>query len=307
MGNLLKAEFRKIVTTKMWWALLIPSVLLAVGWAWLGGQAFSDIAEGVGDALDDGGVDVPLGEMSWASLGLTRAMNFATLFPMVFGALAVASEINRKTITTSFLTSPSRGALLSAKAIVYTVWGVIYGIVVALGATLGTAIGADAEVLPDTGDWILILLSGILACLLWTLLGMGVGALLGSPIAALLVLLLYAGLVGPVLDLVITISASDATSAEQSHIAGLLPNGSANGLTGGTASDLLLKEAQDLVSGAGGGIIPDNVVDGFNSSVRFAAGAPGAFSLWISGLIFFGWTALFFITGMVRNNNRDIT
>jgi ABC-2 type transport system permease protein len=235
-------------------------------------------------------------------------MNFATLFPMVFGALAVASEINRKTITTSFLTSSSRGALLSAKAVVYVMWGVVYGVVVAAGASLGTLIGADSKVLPDAGDWILILLSGVLACLLWTLLGMGVGALLGSPVAALLVLLLYAGLVGPVLDFVITLWASpDPFSSEQSHIAGILPNGSANGLTGSTASDLLLRQAQDLVSSAGGGLIPADVVDAFNASVRFAAGAPGAFSLWISGLIFAGWTALFFVTGMLRNNNRDIT
>jgi ABC-2 type transport system permease protein len=302
MGNLIKAEYRKIITTKMWWALLVPSVLLAIGWSWLGGEAFSSIADGVGEALDDVNADVQLDEMSWASLALTRAMNFATLFPMTFGALAVASEINRRTITTSFLTASTRAAVLSAKAIVYVVWGLIYGVVVALGATIGTAIGADAEVLPGAGDWILILLSGILACVLWTVFGMGVGALLGSPVAALLVLLLYAGLVGPVTELIIT------ASTEGSHIAGFMPNGSANGLTGGTASELLYQQAQDMVAASSGSaFIPDEAVDGFNNAVRFAAGAPGAFAMWVSGLIFLAWTALFFITGMSRNNNRDIT
>jgi len=301
MGRLIKAEFRKILTTKMWWALLIPSVALAIGWAWLGGLAFSDIAAGVGDALDDANVDIDLGTMSWASLALTRAMNFATLFPMVFGALAVASEINRRTITTSFLTAPTRASVLSAKAVVYVLWGLVYGVVVAIGATIGTAIGADAEVLPETGDWILILLSGVVACVLWTLLGMGMGALLGSPVAALLVLLLYAGLVGPVMELILT------PATNYSHLAGFLPNGSANVLTGSTASDLLLREAQDLVSAGGGGIIPQDAVDGFNQFTRFAAGAPGAFSLWISGLIFLGWTAIFFGFGIYRNQTRDIT
>jgi ABC-2 type transport system permease protein len=302
MGRLIKAEYLKIVTTKMWWALLIPSVMLALGWAWIGGEAFSSAAEGLGDVFDDAGVDLELDEMSWASLGLTRAMNFATLFPMVFGALAVASEINRRTITTSFLTAPTRGAVLTAKAIVYVVWGLVYGIVVALGATIGTAIGADAAVLPDPGDWILILLTGILACLMWTLFGMGVGALLGSPVAALLVLLLYAGLVGPISELIITVASED------SHIAGLMPNGSANGLTGSTATALLFQETQDLLAASGQqDLITDEVVDGFNQAVRFAAGAPGAFAMWLSGLIFAAWTALFFVTGMARNNNRDIT
>lgn len=300
MGRLIKAEFRKITTTKMWWALLIPSIALAIGWAWLGGLAFSGIASGVGDSLDDANVDIPLDEMSWASLGLTRAMNFATLFPMVFGALAVSSELNRRTITTSFLTASTRSAVLSAKAIVYLLWGLVYGVVVALGATLGTAIGADAKVLPEAGDWVLILVSGVVACVLWTLLGMGVGALLGSPVAALLVLLLYAGLVGPVMELILT------PATNYSHLAGFFPNGSANGMTGATASEVLLSEAEDLAAAAGG-IIPEDTVDGFNQFTRFAAGAPGAFNLWISGLIFVGWTAVFFVTGMLRNNSRDIT
>jgi len=40
--------------------------------------------------------------MSWSILALTRSMNVATVFPMIFGALALASEINRKTITPAF-------------------------------------------------------------------------------------------------------------------------------------------------------------------------------------------------------------
>jgi ABC-2 type transport system permease protein len=302
MGRLIKAEYRKIITTKMWWALLIPSVLLAIGWAWLGGYFFSEVASGLSQVFNDAGLNVDLGKMSWASLGLTRAMNFATLFPMVFGALAVASEINRRTITTSFLTAPTRAAVLTAKAVVYVTWGLIYGVVVALGASIGTALGADSDVLPGAGDWILILLSGVLACLLWTLFGMGVGALLGSPVAALLVLLLYAGLVGPVSEFIIT------GASNNSNIAGLMPNGSANGLTGSTATELLFQQAKDMVAASGqDNLITDNVVNGFNQAVRFAAGAPGAFAMWLSGLIFVAWTALFFITGMARNNSRDIT
>lgn len=301
MGRLIKAEYRKIVTTKMWWALLIPSVFLAFGWSWIGGYFFSEVADGLGTIFNDAGLHVDLAKMSWASLGLTRAMNFATLFPMVFGALAVASEINRRTITTSFLTAPTRGAVLTAKAIVYVAWGLIYGVVVALGASLGTAIGAKADVLPDAGDWIIILLSGVLACVLWTLFGMGVGALLGSPVAALLVLLLYASLVGPIAEFFIT-------GASGTHIAGMMPNGAANGLTGSTATELLLRQADDMVAASGQSeLITDRVVDGFNQVVRFAAGAPGAFAMWASGLIFLAWTALFFITGMARNNTRDIT
>src|ERR1700742_4676102 len=108
MSRLIKAEFRKILTTKMWWALLIPAVALALGWAWLSAIAFTDVATDIEDALDLAGVNDA--ELSLSSLALTRAMNFATLFPMTFGALALASEINRRTITTSFLTAPNRAS-----------------------------------------------------------------------------------------------------------------------------------------------------------------------------------------------------
>src|SRR5882757_611097 len=120
MGRLIKAEFRKILTTKLWWALAIPAVALAVGWGWLSSVAFTDVGDGLDDILANYNIDVS--EVSWASLGLTRAMNFATLFPMVFGALALASEISRRTITTSFLTAPTRATVLGAKAVVYTLW-----------------------------------------------------------------------------------------------------------------------------------------------------------------------------------------
>jgi ABC-2 type transport system permease protein len=295
MGMLIRAEFLKIFTTKLWWALLIPSVALALGWAWLSAIAFTDIANSIEDALDV--VNVNDAELSLTSLALTRAMNFATLFPMVFGALALASEINRKTITTSFLTSASRSAVLNAKAIVYTVWGVIYGVVVAVAASLGVLIGSGGESLPDAGDWIIILLVGILACMMWTLLGMGVGALLGSPVATLVILLLYAALVGPTAELIITLS------TEGSNIAGVMPNGSANGLTGSTAAELLFNQIQDLV---GSSPTPQQRED-FDTLARAAAGAPGAFAMWISGLIFAAWTALFFVLGMFRNRTRDIT
>ena len=298
MGRLINAEFRKILTTKLWWALLIPAVGLALGWAWLSAIAFTDVASDITSALDVN--DVNDQELSLSSLALTRAMNFATLFPLVFGALSLASEINRKTITTSFLTAPNRASVLGAKAVVYTIWGLIYGVIVALAASLGVLIGTGDGALPGPGDWLLILLAGIIACVLWTLLGMGVGALLGSPVATLVIVLLYAALVGPTAEFIITLS------TEGSHIAGVMPNGSANGLTGSTASELLFNQIQDIF-GSQIGTLSESQIDDFDTVVRIAAGAPGAFSLWVSGLIFLGWTALFFGTGLMRNQRRDIT
>jgi ABC-2 type transport system permease protein len=138
-------------------------------------------------------------------------------------------------------------------------------------------------------------------CVLWTLLGMGVGALIGSPVGTLVILLIYAILVGPISELILT------GVSHGSHIAGFMPNGSANGMTGATASSLIFNQIQDLVNARGGGLVSQGDVDAFNNIVRLAAGAPGAFSLGISALIFVAWTGLFFGTGLYRNQQRDIT
>lgn len=300
MGMLIKAEFRKILTTKMWWAMMVPAVLLALGWAWGVSALITSIVSDVSDVDLIEEFNISFDDLSWSVIALTRSMNIATIFPLIFGTLALASELSRRTITTSFLTAPNRGALLSAKAITYVVWGLLYGLVIGLGASIGTALGSDSNYLPDPGQWIMIVLSGILGCLLWTLFGLGVGALMGSPVGALVILLIYSLIVGPIGDLVMT------GLTEGSYLAGFLPNGSANGLTGATASQVLAGQVIDLVQNAGG-TVDDEGREQFEQVVRGIAGAPGALTLWLSGLVFLVWTGVFFMLGIMRNRTRDIT
>lgn len=301
MGRLINAEFRKILTTKLWWALMIPAFLLALGWSW-GASALT--TEIVNDALDEELIQdlrVPLDEISWSVIALSRGMNIASIFPMIFGALGLASELHRKTITTTFLTAPNRSAVLGAKAVTYLLWGVIFGLVNGIAVSLGTVLGSDSNLLPDGKQWFLILLAGVIMSTLWTLLGLGVGALIGSPTGALVLLLIYGLVVGPASDLVL-FGVTDG-----SNLPGALPNGAANGLTGSTASALLFDQIQTLVLDQGGVVADPEDREQFEYVARIMAGAPGAFSLWLSGLIFLAWTALFFGTGLLRNARRDIT
>ncbi|GAB1508860.1 ABC transporter permease subunit [Actinophytocola sp. KF-1] len=300
MGNLIKAEFRKILTTKMWWAMMVPAVLLALGWAWGVSALITSIVDDLSNEAVFREFNITIDDLSWSVIAMTRAMNIATIFPMIFGTLALASELSRRTITTSFLTAPTRASLLSAKAITYVVWGVLYGVVIAVGASLGTLLGSNSDYLPDAGQWMMMALAGILGCLLWTLFGLGVGALLGSPVGALVILLIYSLIVGPVGDLVMT------GLTEGSYLAGFLPNGSANGLTSATASQVLVGQLNDLVQSLGGTLDADDGLD-FELGVRAIAGAPGALSLWLSGLVFLVWTSVFFFLGIMRNKTRDIT
>lgn len=301
MGNMIKAEFRKILTTRLWWALMIPAFLVAGGWALGWSAVTTEIANDLSneDLIRD--FDIPIDEISWSVVALSRGMNIASIFPMIFGALGLASELHRRTITTTFLTASTRPGVLAAKAITYTVWGMIYGLVIALGVSLGALLGSDSNYLPDAKQWFLVLLAGVIMCTLWTLLGLGVGALIGSPVGTLVILLIYALVIGPFGELVLF------SVTEGSNLPGFLPNGSANGLTGSTGSALLFDQIQTLVLDRGGELASDDVREGFDQAVRAVAGAPGALSLWLSGLIFLGWTAVFFGTGIWRNQQRDIT
>jgi ABC-2 type transport system permease protein len=290
LGNLIKAEFRKTTTTGLWWGLMIPTVLLALGWA-LGTGA---IGKGVMDVVNGSdaqeltqllGIDPSQWQVS--VFGIARSINIATVFPMIFGGLAISNEINRRTITTTFLTAPNRVAAMSAKMIVYIVWGALYGVAIVASVSIGIAITSDASALPGVGGWLALGGVGILSSILMTMFGVGIGALMTSVVGTTVVLILYMLIIENGLQLVLSTQGLP-------EIIGFLPNGSVNGITGSVATDLFLQTA---------GVVPKELVD----LLRGVAGALGAFDWWLSSLIFLVWTGLFFLGGWAATQRKDIT
>jgi ABC-2 type transport system permease protein len=288
--GLIKAEFRKTTTTNLWWGLLIPTVLLAAGWAAVTGalgNAFTDaITEGTtAQVVSALGVD---GErLQVALFGMARSINVATIFPMIFGGLAVSNEISRRTITTTFLTAPTRGSALTAKLVVYLTWGAIFGVAIGAAVSLGTVLTANPGLLPGPGGWLALCGVGVLLSILMTMLGVGVGALLGNVVATTTVLIFYMLVIENGIALLLAVR-------EVPGIIGFLPNGSADGITGSVASAVFLAAA---------GPVPDEIVEG----ARVLSGAMGAFDWWLSALIFLGWVAVFFGGSWALLQRRDIT
>jgi ABC-2 type transport system permease protein len=290
IGQLLKSEFRKTTTTGLWWGLLIPTVLLALGWG-LGtgaiGSSFIELVSqsDVRDFSDLLGVSPDQWQVSL--FGIARSINIATIFPMIFGGLAISNEINRRTITTTFLTAPTRVMSMTAKMLVYVAWGALYGLAIVVSVAIGVALTSDSGQLPDAAGWFALAGAGILSSILMTMFGVGVGALMGSVVGTTVVLILYMLLVENGLSLVL--ASNDLTS-----LIGFLPNGSVNGLTGSIAVDLFLNTS---------GVVPDDLL----AALRVVAGAAGAFDWYLSGLIFLVWTALFFVGGWAVTQRKDIT
>lgn len=296
MGRLITAEFRKILTVKLWWALLIPAVALGFGASLFTAGIAREVAQSVRDdaLLEQTGLtfqDVP-----WAVIALSRSINVTTIFPMLFGALGLSTELHRRTITTSFLTAPNRATMLGAKAVTYLVWGLIYGVVIVGVSMLGTLAGSGGQYLPSGGNILLIAVAGVLSCMLWTLFGLGVGALLGSTTGSVVLLLVYAVIAEPVLAVFL-----------HNNVAGILPNSAADGLTGASATQMIVDQLQTYPQVRTA--IVDNPTDWSSALqvIRIGAGAVGTLVWWVSGLIFLAWTAVFFGAGMLVNQRRDIT
>ena len=308
MGRLITAEFRKILTVKAWWTLMIPTVALALLWSWIASsltkflasqltqdlQALATTAAASGLRIDPSALD--LNSLPWSSVALVRAIGISTIMPMLFGALALSNEMTRRTITTTYLTASTRGALFGAKCITYAIWGALFGVVITGVASLGIVIGSPAAQLPPASTWIGIVLLGIALSVFMTLLGVGVGALLGSVIGSTILLLLYMLLVENL-----------ATLALPGHWPGILINTSADGMVASLAAQTLANDVINSFQSATSNALNSNTIDTFNSVLSAIVGSRGAFEWWASGLIFAGWTALFVVLGWVVNRRRNIT
>lgn len=294
MGNLIKAEIRKTLTTKSWWGLLIPTVLFAFAFALGWGAVTNDISDFLGSS-DTRQITrvlgIQTGELPVGLLALGHGINIGTIFPMIFGVFALAGEYTKKTITTTFLTAPNRGAALTAKMITYIGWGAIYGVFIFAAASIGTLLTVDSARLPTGPQWFGMLGAGVLATILATLFGIGLGAVWRSVVGSVITLTIYM----LVLENVLVFVAWGWGRIQ--WLGGVLPNGTLNGIVGAIGAEAF---------GAAGVTIPglDKETKWF---LQYTAGAPGAFSWWASALIFLAWTLLFFGLGWAANQKRDIT
>lgn len=185
--RLLKAEGRKLVTTRLLWGFLGALVLFSVIVA---------IAVVLGSATDDavGFVDTSEAQRSLLAFG-SNAMVFGGLF----GATAVAREYTHRTVVPTYLLSPVRHRVQLAQLLAVLLAGAVLG---AVGGGLTVAAGAvslplvDQQLLLSGGEVVRLVAVAGLAGATGAVLGAGFGALLrntGGAVTAVVLLLL----VGP--------------------------------------------------------------------------------------------------------------
>jgi len=275
--RLITAEFRKIRTTKLWWALLIPAAAVSLVFTW-GGAALGTIGE-----INSGS----RGMLPIALPAFAQGIGFAAVFGLILGGTAVTGEMRHKTITTTYLTASTRGSVLLAKQVAYGVVGLLYGIVCMIAATLGAVFGSN---LPDAGAWFTLAAVGVLAMMLWTLLGVGLGALIGNQVGTVVGGVVYVLVVEIVLNAVMRFN-------DLGQIPPYLPNKSSGDMVSTLAFDLFTETSPRGIFSAAR----------MDSELRDLFGLQYSPAWWASGLIFVGWTVVFGLAGHLTARRRDIT
>ena len=246
MRAALLAEYRKVVSTRMWWILLI--VMAAYLGFVAGFVALSLVAPEAAGSPNGAPASALTGpDAASAVYALVNTVGY--VFPLVIGSLAVTTEFRYQTITPSLLAEPSRTRLLVGKLAVMLPTGLLYGVVGSV-ATVGVA----APVLAILGDGAFLgegeviggVLLGILVTGLWAVIGVGFGSLVPNQVAAIVVILTVTQFVEPIAR--IALAAFDPVSG----LAKYLPASAADAVIGASVFDAFGGGGEELLSRPGG-------------------------------------------------------
>ena len=183
MSSLVRAEFRKVFTTRMWLGLSMGGVILVAFYtvviAFTAGTARTGGYNGVKSLADPGTVR--------AVYGVPFEIGY--LIPMLLGILLICGEFRHRTITPTFLVAPRRSPVLVAKVIVAGIVGFGMGVLftaeaAVIGAIVIAGRGYPVLLTSDGVPRMLALMAAGLA--VWAVVGVGFGALLKNQMAAVL-------------------------------------------------------------------------------------------------------------------------
>lgn len=194
-----RAEIAKVLTTKIWWILLVVLFTYVAFLAALLGFAFT-VELPAPSGPSSAPPVLPADAVAPVVYGIAHSIGY--VFPLMLGTLSVTGEFRHQTLTPTFLATPKRSLVLIAKLIVMALFGVLYGVVALLASVVpGASLISLSDGITGLGDsetWLLFA-RVVLAMTLWALIGVGVGALIPNQVAAIVVVLAFTQFVEPVL------------------------------------------------------------------------------------------------------------
>ena len=208
-------EWRKTVTTRMWWVLLVVLVAYVAGVAAFLAATFAAAPPAGGQVVPD------LSEPDVLTALYTIGLPVGYVFPLVLGVLTVTTELRYRTLTSTLLADPRRPRVLVAKLVVALAFGALLGVAATVAGTAGVAPVAALQGAPlrlDESGVLAALARSAAAMTLWAAVGVGVGALLRNQVAAVVAALAFSQLVEPVARL--GLSAVESLSGVAAYLPG---------------------------------------------------------------------------------------
>lgn len=189
-----RSELTKQFTTNLWWILALMLVILVGGVAAAAGWGLGATATGV-----FGGDPSPLTGGQDLVYGMSESLGY--IFALLLGTIMVTNEFRHKTLVPTFLAVPKRGKALFAKIVAGTLLGLLYAVIALVAAVAPSAAFLAAygqeTVLAEPETWALF---GrvVIALVLWTLIGVGIGTLVRNQAFAIVSVLTFTQFVEPI-------------------------------------------------------------------------------------------------------------
>jgi ABC-2 type transport system permease protein len=173
MSALLKAELLKLRTTRTFFALIGAALALSLLVLVL--------------------TTLLAGDFSKRDVRAAFSGDFTGLFILLLGAMGMAGEWRHRTITSTVLAAPDRLKLIAAKAISYAVAGMVVSFVVTASLMLVGSIILSARGQPtlDVGTLVDIMWRNIVVAAYFGAIGVAIGAIVRSQVAAIIGLILF--------------------------------------------------------------------------------------------------------------------
>jgi ABC-2 type transport system permease protein len=274
--RLVSAELFKLRTTSIWWIMgiiLIPLYAASVGFNWRSSYALtSGQAGNGGGGTQEAQVQAVSQPINIATNMYTTGQYMGVLIVLLLCAIIVTSEFFHLTATTTFLVTPRREAVILAKLGAGMIVGLaVWALTTVLNLILVPII-MDALNLPvqlgEPAVWRAIGLN-LLAFMLWAVLGVGLGVLIRSQLAATLILAIVYTVGAAVVGIIFTLLAQNVAEWI-GKLQVLVPT---------TASELMLSGTE----------------------------LPGNPPRWVGAVVLIGYAAVAGVVGTLITKRRDIS
>ena len=182
MIRLVRAEWTKLFTTKVWLGLLLGGCVMVGG--------FAALLTGFAGNAESGlpGVGTP----EFEQVAFSQATS-ATVLLLILGIIGMTQEYRHRTATATFLAAPRRWKVVVAKLVAYALVAVPFALVLLAVNVLVVALyaGARGGAPSVTADNVEVLATSGLALVIYALIGVGLGALLRNQVGAIVGALVY--------------------------------------------------------------------------------------------------------------------